>query len=305
MGCGVSQAAYKQQTQSPISPTKNTTATTTTTSPSDNLPHENEISTLKAADKVVVQPSADQLCATKSPSLNNVPPHDTETILKNESNVADQTSSNKLYATTTSAPRNSLPHDYETILMDADSVITKPSIDQLYAGVFLNNKKKKYWVDKVSGGNCFLVYARDLSITWGNDRSYWQWLHIKETSDVFIDIAKLRMVCWLQVIGKIELAKLTPGLKYEAVYVVMMEDGAYGWQFPITMRLELPDGDKQEHKEKLLKKTRSKWFEIQVGEFIVNANKNEGFIKFSLLELEFDNWKSGLLIRGVVIRPKN
>ncbi|GJY95185.1 hypothetical protein Tco_0511546 [Tanacetum coccineum] len=39
----------------------------------------------------------------------------------------------------------------------------------------------EYWVDKASNGNNFLVLARDLSVTWGEDSRYWHWPYIKET----------------------------------------------------------------------------------------------------------------------------
>nr|XP_043606977.1 lectin-like isoform X2 [Erigeron canadensis] len=205
-------------------------------------------------------------------------------------------------AITTSSRLNNLPHDYEAILKDADSSVYKSSIDQLYAGVFLNKKKKKYWVDKASHANCFMVFARDLFITWGEDPRYWHWQCIKETSEV-VDVAELLNVCWLEVCGKIETAKLTPGIKYEVVFVAMLKDPAYGWHVPVNIKLTLPDGNKQEHKENLMEKPRCKWFEIPVGEFTVDAKK-EGCVEFFLYEYEDGGWKKGLLIKGAAIRPK-
>ncbi|CAI9284390.1 unnamed protein product [Lactuca saligna] len=204
----------------------------------------------------------------------------------------------KTTVTTTSTRLNRLPHDCEAILKDADTLIDKSSIDQLYAGVFLNQKRMKYWVDKASNGNCFLVFARDLSIAWQDDNRYWHWTSIKEASDQeFIDVAELLNVCWLDVAGKFETAKLTPGMKYEVVFMVMLKDPAYGWEVPINVRLVLPDGSKQEHKENMVEKPRSRWFEIPVGEFTAEA-KNGGFIEFSFYEHEAGAWKRGLLVKA-------
>ncbi|PWA69710.1 phloem protein 2-A1 [Artemisia annua] len=177
---------------------------------------------------------------------------------------------------TTSTLSNNLPHEFEAIIKDSDTVIDKSSIDKLYDGVFLNEKRKKYWVDKASNGNCFMVFARDLSVTWGEDSRYWCWPNInKETSEVVLDVAELLNVCWLDVNGKFEISKLTPGIKYEVVFVVMMKDSAYGWGVPINFSLVLPDG----------------------------KAKEGGFVEFSLYE-HGGAWKNGLLVKGAAIRPK-
>ncbi|KAF5779269.1 putative phloem protein [Helianthus annuus] len=197
-----------------------------------------------------------------------------------------------------------LPHDCHAILKDADTAINMSSMDPLYAGLFLSKKRKKYWVDKASHGNCFLVYARDLSITWGEDNRYWCWPCIKETSEEVVDGAEMIDVCWLEIHGKLEISKLTPGIKYEVVFVVMLKDPAYGWEVPVNVRLILPDGNKQQHKENLMEKPRSTWVEIPVGEFMVQPKK-EGFVEFSLYEYEGGAWKRGLLIKGAAIRPKH
>lgn len=111
-------------------------------------------------------------------------------------------------------------------------------------------------------------------------------------------------VCWLEVHGKFELAKLTPGIKYEIVFEVMLKDPAYGWEVPINIKLVLPDGNNQHYKENLMEKPRSNWFEIPVGEFMVKANTG-GCVEFSMYEYEGGAWKKGLLIKGAAIRPKN
>ncbi|XP_071702707.1 lectin-like [Rutidosis leptorrhynchoides] len=219
-----------------------------------------------------------------------------------ESQAHENHHDKKTTVTSTSTQLSNLPHDYEAILKDADTVVDKSSIDQLYAGVFLNKKRKKYWVDNVSHANCFMVFARDLSITWGEDNRYWQWPNIKETSEVVIDAAEILNVCWLEIHGRFEMTKLTPGIKYEVVFVVMLKDPAYGWEVPVNIRLTLPDGNKQQHKEYLMEKPRSRWFEIPVGEFI--AEERGGCVEFSLYEYEGGVWKRGLLVKGAAIRPK-
>nr|DAD43885.1 TPA_asm: hypothetical protein HUJ06_002115 [Nelumbo nucifera] len=78
------------------------------------------------------------------------------------------------------------PHNYEAIIKDADCPVNRSSIEklleQLYSGVFLNQKRKKYWVQKNSGHNCFMLFARDLSITWGENKGYWHWPYSPDMS---------------------------------------------------------------------------------------------------------------------------
>jgi hypothetical protein len=103
-----------------------------------------------------------------------------------------------------------LPHNCEAILRDADSPVDRSSVDKLYdqlsTGVFLNQKRKvklisislivplffyflkiiaislqKYWVEKKCYRNCFMLFAKDLSITWGGDARYWKWPSICES----------------------------------------------------------------------------------------------------------------------------
>ncbi|KAM1032516.1 hypothetical protein ACFX2I_036093 [Malus domestica] len=199
------------------------------------------------------------------------------------------------------------PHNYEALVKDADTPINKSSIEnlfqQLQAGVLLNQKKKKYWVDKKSN-NCFMVYARDFSITWAEDNRYWHWYSLQETSDVFIDAAELLNVCWLEVHGKFETANLSPGTLYEVVFVVKLNAADYGWEDPINFRLTLPDGTRQCRKVNLMQTPRGQWVEIPVGEFRASPEKS-GDMEFSMYEYDGGKWKKGLVIKGVVIRPKN
>lgn len=122
-------------------------------------------------------------------------------------------------------------------------------------------------------------------------------------SDVCVDIAELRNVCWLEIHGKFESSMLSPGILYEFTFVVMLKDPAYGWEVPVKFRLTLPDGSKQEDKQNLMEKMRGQWVEMVVGEFIASEGKN-GEIEFSMYEYEGGKWKKGLVVKGVAIRPK-
>lgn len=200
-----------------------------------------------------------------------------------------------------------LPHNCEAILRDADSPVDRSSVDKLYdqlsTGVFLNQKRKKYWVEKKCYSNCFMLFAKDLSITWGGDARYWKWPSICESGDVTVDVAELLDVCWLEIYGKFNTKMLSPGILYEVVFVIKLKDPAYGWGVPVNVSLVLPNGYKQERKEKLQTKPREQWIEVPVGEFITSP-ENVGEIQFGMHEYDGGAWKRGLVIKGIAIRPK-
>ncbi|KAH9310905.1 hypothetical protein KI387_025940, partial [Taxus chinensis] len=42
--------------------------------------------------------------------------------------------------------------------------------------VSIDNGTKKFWLDQATGKLCFMLSARDLAITWGDDNRYWHWI---------------------------------------------------------------------------------------------------------------------------------
>jgi len=122
-------------------------------------------------------------------------------------------------------------------------------------------------------------------------------------SDVTVDVAELLDVCWLEIYGKFNTKMLSPGILYEVVFVIKLKDPAYGWGVPVNVSLVLPNGYKQERKEKLQTKPREQWIEVPVGEFITSP-ENVGEIQFGMHEYDGGAWKRGLVIKGIAIRPK-
>ncbi|XP_020978085.1 protein PHLOEM PROTEIN 2-LIKE A1 [Arachis ipaensis] len=219
-------------------------------------------------------PSKPSIKATNS-SVENYSP--TRVVKPNKGNNHHQ------LATTKSSKElmMNLPHRYEDILKGADSPVHTSSkeklLDQLYSGVFLDHNTKKYWIEEKSNSNCFMLYARALSITWAENQHYWKWVTQKESSGTIIE--------------------------YEVSFIVMLKDPAQGWEVPVNVRLVLPGGKKQQHKESLIEKLRMQWIEIPVGEFVA-SEKDGGEMEVSLYEYEGGMWKQGLVIKGVAIKPK-
>ncbi|KAE8037265.1 hypothetical protein FH972_009866 [Carpinus fangiana] len=167
--------------------------------------------------------------------------------------------------------------------------------------IFLEHKKKKKWADEKTGHSCFMLYARSLNIC-SSHSEYWIWNCFKETSEENIEVAKLSHVCWLDVRGKLSVSELSPEVVYEIVYVVKLTKGASGWEFPILLRLSLPDGRVQEHQVSLLEKPRRQWIELNVGNF-QTKNGESGEVGFDIYQ-HGGHWKKGLIIKGAIFRPK-
>jgi hypothetical protein len=121
-------------------------------------------------------------------------------------------------------------------------------------------------------------------------------------SEENIEVAKLSHVCWLDVRGKLSLSELSPEVVYEIVYVVKLTTGASGWEFPILLRLSLPDGRVQERQVSLLEKPRRQWIELNVGNF-QTKNGESGEVSFDIYQ-HGGHWKNGLIIKGAIFRPK-
>ncbi|CAN8325313.1 unnamed protein product [Cochlearia groenlandica] len=200
------------------------------------------------------------------------------------------------------------PHNYVAILKDTDLPPISSSIEKLRSGVFLNPKKLiKYWVDE-KNSNCFMIFPRKLSITWSDDPNYWTWSPTKESpNETIVEAAELKNVCWLEISGKFDTENLTPGITYEVVFKVKLEDPAYGWDTPVNLKLVLPNNYKnkttQDQKVSLRELPRYKWVDVRVGEFVHDKSAT-GEIAFSMHEYEGGVWKKGLFLKGVTIRPK-
>uniref|UniRef100_A0A1J3J115 Uncharacterized protein PHLOEM PROTEIN 2-LIKE A4 n=2 Tax=Noccaea caerulescens TaxID=107243 RepID=A0A1J3J115_NOCCA len=150
-----------------------------------------------------------------------------------------------------------------------------------------------------------MIYARDLGITWSDNSEYWSWLPLRYGASC-VEAAVLKKVCWLDVNGKFDTRVLTPGTKYEVVYVVKLEDTASGWETPVNLKLTLPSNMEtpQERSVSLKPHIGKWWVEIPAGEFTTTL-ENAGEISFSMYETASNWWKGGLFVKGVEIRPKN
>ncbi|KAG0475046.1 hypothetical protein HPP92_014732 [Vanilla planifolia] len=159
----------------------------------------------------------------------------------------------------------------------------------------------------------FTIYPRDLSITWAEDSRYWEWIKCLDNrrtnqpcsrshDPCIFDVPRLIEVWYLKIKGKLNTSTLTPETKYELAFTVMLlGESAEGWQTPITVKLKQPNSFCTT-KSVILGDVspQGQWVEIKAGEFVARIG---GDIEFSMRGTETKQRKSGLLLRGVVVRP--
>ena len=128
-------------------------------------------------------------------------------------------------------------------------------------------------------------------------------------SEADIEVAMLITVYWLHITGNFHTRKLTPGTKYEAVFILNLDDTAAGWEEPVTLKLKLEHrGGSQSIQERTLSLDDyigdgNNWVDIQVGEFEAPPKSAAAKIFFSLHQYVDTDRKDGLVVKGVAIRP--
>ncbi|XP_057778211.1 F-box protein At2g02240-like [Salvia miltiorrhiza] len=162
----------------------------------------------------------------------------------------------------------------------------------------------------------FWIAARELSITWSEDPQYWNWIRLDSCSS---EVAELVRSCWVEIIGKIDVRSLRVKTSYSAYLVFKLQEGCKEMQkATASVRLvkEIREGSGDEGYGVFIDTTacdaeergrfphcRSDgWMEIKLGEFFNNLG-DDGQLEMRLIEKNNPNWKTGLLVRGIDIRP--
>ncbi|KAJ3672442.1 hypothetical protein LUZ60_007163 [Juncus effusus] len=192
-------------------------------------------------------------------------------------------------------------YKFDEIVKKADKYTSDLDLkEQAHTGIFLDQKKKKFWVDE-NGNNCFMIFARDLSIIWGEDQRYFGWIPEKE-SDTQVEVAVLKKVCWLEIDARFDVSLLTPNITYQVLFNIKMKKSSFGWfEEPVNLQLRLPTGEVKRNRQKLDITPQERWINIKVGEF--ETRRGGGEMVITLIQLQ-STWKGGLIIKGVMICPK-
>ncbi|MCL7024108.1 hypothetical protein MKW94_022151 [Papaver nudicaule] len=185
----------------------------------------------------------------------------------------------------------------------------------------IDEGKMTFSLEKSSGKKCYMISARELFITWGNE---------------FSEVVELRTICWLEIHGKFSRKMLSPETKYKAygLDTLPSETSVKVWdqrsQFSaylchcdtnkkspdklcILHRFELLNGrvDDEEHRVPCCRDDG--WMQIELGRFASHGggcdcgtgNGDGDEVKMSLLEVNGYHLKGGLVIERIEIRPKD
>ncbi|KAL4578865.1 hypothetical protein LXL04_014996 [Taraxacum kok-saghyz] len=208
--------------------------------------------------------------------------------------------------------------------------------------VIIDDGNKSFSLDKRTGKKCYMLAPRDLSIIWGGTPRYWRWISMPESR--FSEVAELRTVCWLEVRGRINTSILSTNILYASYLVYKPSSDIYGFDTqPVEVSIRV-NGGECKTKSVFLDPEASRldnnvgpgrrtgifnrlrwmgtqsstgsaarlngprmrvdgWLEIELGEYI-NERGEEGELEMSIMEVKGGNWKGGIVIQGIEIRPK-
>ncbi|XAR48861.1 hypothetical protein NMG60_11031826 [Bertholletia excelsa] len=181
-----------------------------------------------------------------------------------------------------------------------------------------------FFLEKESGKKCFILGARSLRIAWGDHPEYWGWTCGARSR--FSQMARLRAVFWLEITGRVDTQFLSPKTTYAAYLVYDLEGRSYGLEsLPMKGLVRFvgesgDDGDEIDPNTVYLKlgssepaqmpgniflphKRKAGWLEIELGE-IFNDQEIEREVEMRFLGSDGLYWKSGLVVEGLELRPK-
>ncbi|CAH8356025.1 unnamed protein product [Eruca vesicaria subsp. sativa] len=223
-----------------------------------------------------------------------------------------------------------LPSEYNRIISSSthQSFSSKKELYRcLCESVIIDNGRKIFKIEKLTGKITYVLSARDLSITWSDQRHYWSWSHRSDSR--FSEGARLIMTDWLEIKGKIQTGVLSPSTSYRAYLIMKVTERAYGLDLvPAETWIKVGNGEKNikasylscldNKKHQIAKKdeiTRSHrrepemredgWMEIELGEFETGrVGEAEEEVVMSLTEVKGYQLKGGIVINGIEVRPK-
>ncbi|KAL7085891.1 hypothetical protein ACP275_14G305600 [Erythranthe tilingii] len=163
--------------------------------------------------------------------------------------------------------------------------------------------------------SCRWIPARELSIAWGDNPSYWKWTRHASCSS---EVAELLNVCWLDITGRVDRKELRVGTRYSAFLVFKLRDRTKCLEKAfvslnnektktvfLDVNQENINNNNNNDGPLILPHRRSDdWSEIKLGDFF-NGSGDDGHVDMMLFEKIDGRWKSGLIVRGIDVRPSN
>ncbi|KAL9305509.1 F-box protein PP2-B15 [Arabidopsis thaliana] len=237
-----------------------------------------------------------------------------------------------------------LPTDYcHVISRSTDPHRIFSSKKELYRclceSILIDNGRKIFKIEKLSGKISYILSSRDLSITWSDQRHYWSWSPRSDSR--FSEGVQLIMTDWLEIIGKIQTGALSPNTNYGAYLIMKVTSRAYGLDLvPAETSIKVGNGEKKikstylsclDNKKQQMERVfygqreqrmathevvRSHrrepevrddgWMEIELGEFETGSGEGDDDkeVVMSLTEVKGYQLKGGIAIDGIEVRPK-
>ncbi|XP_065857084.1 F-box protein At2g02240-like [Euphorbia lathyris] len=155
--------------------------------------------------------------------------------------------------------RRFLPSDYQTLISQSSNpslLSSCASAKDLYLSlsdnpIIIDNGKKSFRLDKLSGKKSFMLSARDLMIIWGDTPRYWRWSNSRNNSR-FAEVAELIAVCWLEIRGKIKATMLSPETHYTAYLVYKTTVTTYGFDNPVEVNVGISGAEEGDSSKRSL-----------------------------------------------------
>ncbi|CAA0816752.1 F-box protein PP2-B1 [Striga hermonthica] len=88
-------------------------------------------------------------------------------------------------------------------------------------------------------------------------------------------------------------------------HIVLRTLGSFYNRLPRLVRQQqtVEDDSEVESNAKYPKQRSDGWIEVELGEYFVEG-REDGDLEFGVMEVNDGNWKSGLIVQGIELRPK-
>ncbi|XP_050375426.1 putative F-box protein PP2-B12 [Argentina anserina] len=210
-----------------------------------------------------------------------------------------------------------LPPHYKHIISQSpssSSLFSMPKKDLYFHlcthPIIIANGHMSFALDRQSGKICYMVGARGLSIAWADTPTYWQWMTLPHSR--FSEVAKLKLVWWLDIKACIWTKNLSAGTTYAAYLVYQLSEVRSGLaRTPIVLRINYQQSAVVSVHRVILdpmpQRARHRgdgWMEIEMGQFFIEQKGNDDAVDVVECSVtEVDNLKSGLIVEGIELRP--
>ncbi|KAI3732319.1 hypothetical protein L1987_63523 [Smallanthus sonchifolius] len=210
--------------------------------------------------------------------------------------------------------------------------------------LIIDGGNKSFSLDKQSGKKCYMLAARDLSIVWGDTPRYWRWISLPESrftevaelisvcwfevhgristsmlSPNTLYVAYIVFKSTSETHGfeyqPAEVSIGISGLESQTKTVFLEPEGEPRRRYPVMprRRMGMYRRGHVAYRNPIMpmshgngpgpKQREDGWMEIELGEYFIKEGE-EGELEMSMTEVKGGNWKGGLVIQGIEIRPK-